>query len=224
MHTGRKLQEGLCQTAQDSDVWSNNSQLVLGTLTAGLFFSNGTCGLQIGEIWAFLVHLLLVFILHVYPNLIKPSVLHAFFFLVYVLLFCFWYIFTYTFVFIKLKQYCFSALFFLFFFSLSLYWGMVALECCGWRGRWGGGLGWGIHVYPWLIHVNVWQKQLQYCKVISLQLIKKKNVVLVLAVHLCESAICTLIFPPSWAYLPPSPLTSTPLGHHRKPRWAPCAI
>ena len=43
----------------------------------------------------------------------------------------------------------------------------------GWRGRWEGGSGWGIHVYPWLIHVNVWQKPLQYCKVISLQLIKK---------------------------------------------------
>ena len=25
----------------------------------------------------------------------------------------------------------------------------------GWRGRWEGGLGWGIHVYPRLIHVNV---------------------------------------------------------------------
>ena len=35
--------------------------------------------------------------------------------------------------------------------------------------------GWGIHVTPWLIHVNVWQKPLQYCKVISLQLIKKKK-------------------------------------------------
>ena len=44
-----------------------------------------------------------------------------------------------------------------------------------WRGRWKGGLGWGIHVYPWLIHVNIWQKPLQYCKVISLQLIKKKK-------------------------------------------------
>ena len=33
--------------------------------------------------------------------------------------------------------------------------------------------GWGTHVNPWLIHVNVWQKPLQYCKVISLQLIKK---------------------------------------------------
>ena len=43
----------------------------------------------------------------------------------------------------------------------------------GWRGRWEGGLGWGIHVNPWLIHFNVWQNPLQYCKVISLQLIKK---------------------------------------------------
>ena len=36
----------------------------------------------------------------------------------------------------------------------------------------GGGIGMGTHVTPWLIHVNVWQKPLQYCKVISLQLIK----------------------------------------------------
>ena len=42
----------------------------------------------------------------------------------------------------------------------------------GWRGRQEGGSGWGTHVNPWLIHVNVWQKPLQYCKVISLQLIK----------------------------------------------------
>ena len=40
----------------------------------------------------------------------------------------------------------------------------------GWGGRWEGGSGWGTHVHPWLIHVNVWQKPLQYCKVISLQL------------------------------------------------------
>ena len=39
-------------------------------------------------------------------------------------------------------------------------------------GRWEGGSGWGTHVNPWLTHVNVWQKPLQYCKVISLQLIK----------------------------------------------------
>ena len=42
--------------------------------------------------------------------------------------------------------------------------------------RWGGtqerGSGWGTHVNPWLIHVNVWQKPLQYYKVISLQRIK----------------------------------------------------
>ena len=40
----------------------------------------------------------------------------------------------------------------------------------GWRGRWEGGSGWETHVHPWLIHVNVCQKPLQYCKVISLQL------------------------------------------------------
>ena len=45
----------------------------------------------------------------------------------------------------------------------------------GWRGRWDGGLGWGTHVNPWLIHFNVWQNTLEYCKVISLQLIKKKK-------------------------------------------------
>ena len=45
-------------------------------------------------------------------------------------------------------------------------------EGIGWRGRWEGGSGWGIHVNPWLIHVSVWQNPLQYCKVISLQLIK----------------------------------------------------
>ena len=43
----------------------------------------------------------------------------------------------------------------------------------GWGGRWEGGSGWGAHVNPWLIHVNVWQKPLQYYKVVSLQLVKK---------------------------------------------------
>ena len=45
----------------------------------------------------------------------------------------------------------------------------------GWDGEGGGKgdqAGWGTHVNPWLIHVNVWQKPLQYCKAISLQLIK----------------------------------------------------
>ena len=34
-------------------------------------------------------------------------------------------------------------------------------------------------ILPWLIHVNVWQKPLQYCKVISLQLINihEKNLI-----------------------------------------------
>ena len=36
----------------------------------------------------------------------------------------------------------------------------------------GGGIGMGAHVNLWLIYVNVWQKPLQYCKVISLQLKK----------------------------------------------------
>ena len=46
----------------------------------------------------------------------------------------------------------------------------------GWGWSWKGESGWGTHVHPWLIHVNVWQKPLQYCKVISLQLkLKKKN-------------------------------------------------
>ena len=47
-------------------------------------------------------------------------------------------------------------------------------------GRQEEGSGWGTHVNPWLIHVNVWQKPLQYCKVISLQLIQineKKKIV-----------------------------------------------
>ena len=34
----------------------------------------------------------------------------------------------------------------------------------------GGAFRMGTHVHPWLIHVNVWQKPLKYCKLISLQL------------------------------------------------------
>ena len=37
----------------------------------------------------------------------------------------------------------------------------------GWGGRWEGDSEWETHVHPWLIHVVVWQKPLQYCKVIS---------------------------------------------------------
>ena len=63
---------------------------------------------------------------------------------------------------------------------------------------WEGESGWGIHVNPWLIHVNVWQKPLQYCKVISLQLIKtnKKNNVINLLKKLDKkrSLIILLLF------------------------------
>ena len=46
----------------------------------------------------------------------------------------------------------------------------------GWGRSWEGGSGWGTHVHPWLSHVNVWKKPLQYCRVVSLQLkFKKKN-------------------------------------------------
>ena len=45
----------------------------------------------------------------------------------------------------------------------------------GWGGRLERISGQGTHVHPWLIHVNVWQKPPQYCKVISLQLKKKKS-------------------------------------------------
>ena len=44
--------------------------------------------------------------------------------------------------------------------ALGRLWGM------GWGGRWEEGSGCGTHVHPWLIHVYVWQKPLQYCKVI----------------------------------------------------------
>ena len=63
---------------------------------------------------------------------------------------------------------------------------------------WEGESGWGIHVNPCLIHVNVWQKPLQYCKVISLQLIKtnKKNNVINLLKKLDKkrSLIILLLF------------------------------
>ena len=36
-----------------------------------------------------------------------------------------------------------------------------------WGVRWEGSSGWGTHVHPWLIHVNVWQKPPQYRKVIQ---------------------------------------------------------
>ena len=54
---------------------------------------------------------------------------------------------------------------------------LQAKQCCQKENKrmwWERGSGWGTHVHPWLIHVNVWQKPPQYCKVISLQLKKKR--------------------------------------------------
>ena len=45
----------------------------------------------------------------------------------------------------------------------------------GWRGRWEGRSGWGIHVYPWLIHVSVWQKPLKkYIYIYKIKMKRKK--------------------------------------------------
>ena len=46
-------------------------------------------------------------------------------------------------------------------------WGMG----CG--GMWEGVSGWWPHEHPWLFHINVWQKPLQYSNLINLQLKKK---------------------------------------------------
>ena len=45
----------------------------------------------------------------------------------------------------------------------------------GWGGKWEQGSGWGTHVHPWLIHVNVWKKPPQYCKAISLPKNKERK-------------------------------------------------
>ena len=56
-----------------------------------------------------------------------------------------------------------------------------------WGGRWEAGSGWGTHVHPWLIHVNVWQKPPQYCKVITLRLkFKKKKKITLVECHLLK--------------------------------------
>ena len=64
----------------------------------------------------------------------------------------------------------------------------------GWGGRREWGSEWGIHVNPWLIHFNVWQKPLQYCKVISLQLIKingkNENKLLLLSIEAFITHFC----------------------------------
>ena len=48
----------------------------------------------------------------------------------------------------------------------------------GWGGRCGGIQDRGTQVYLWLVHVHVWSKPPEYCKVVSLQLnklLKKKK-------------------------------------------------
>ena len=61
----------------------------------------------------------------------------------------------------------------------------------GWGGRREGGSGRGTHVNPWLIHVNVWQKPLQYYKVISLQIIKINGKKKRTACHSSSCVSCT---------------------------------
>ena len=87
----------------------------------------------------------------------------------------------------------------------------------GWRGKWEGGSGWWTHVNPWLIHANVWQKPLQYCKVISLQLIKingkKKKKEPLMFAELAQTAgrvVCWQV-QGSAAWGPPNPIPK--LGH-----------
>ena len=81
----------------------------------------------------------------------------------------------------------------------------------GWRRRWEGWSGWGIHVNLWLIHVTVWQKPLQYCKVINLQLInggKKVKVKLLSSVQLLATP---------WTIAYQTPLS---MGFSRQEYWS----
>ena len=71
----------------------------------------------------------------------------------------------------------------------------------GWRGRQEEGSGWGTHVNPWLIHVNVGQKH--YNIVISLQLIKineknknkikSRDITLPTKVHLVKAMVFPVV-------------------------------
>ena len=60
----------------------------------------------------------------------------------------------------------------------------------------GGGFRMETRVHLWLIHVNVWQKPPQYCKVISLQLKNKnknKNKFIALHVPFCSPHSSTYV-------------------------------
>ena len=73
----------------------------------------------------------------------------------------------------------------------------------GWGGRWERRSGWGTHVNRWLIHVNVWQKPLQYCKVISLQLIKINGKIKKINPSMCLSGSCIRLLIPGGHQLCP---------------------
>ena len=81
----------------------------------------------------------------------------------------------------------------------------------GWGRRWEGGSGWGTHVNPWLIHINVWQKPLQYCKVISLQLIKTNEKKKKTGCFLSREKIYKKRKKAPWPLLPCSKLTFSSL-------------
>ena len=71
----------------------------------------------------------------------------------------------------------------------------------GWRGRREGWSGRGTHVNPWLIHVTVWQKALQYCKVISLQLIKINEKKFLMSVNVWFALHCSFHYLMTIKYL-----------------------
>ena len=52
--------------------------------------------------------------------------------------------------------------------------GMIQRDDMGWEVG-GGGSGLGTHVYPWLIHVNVWQNQYSIVKQNKVKIKIKKN-------------------------------------------------
>ena len=69
----------------------------------------------------------------------------------------------------------------------------------GWGARWEAGSGQGTHVHPWLIHVNVGPKPLQYCKVIaSLQSLSRVQLFATpwTAAHQASLSITNFLSPP----------------------------
>ena len=43
-------------------------------------------------------------------------------------------------------------------------WDGLGWDGMGWGGRWVGDSGWGTHVHPWWVHVNLWQNQYNVLK------------------------------------------------------------